>query len=337
MSNEHLTVGVVGLGLMGSSICAALLMHDQSVIGLSPIESPINKAAPERIAHYLKESFENGLIENNPLDYLKRISYSTKYESLKNCDIVLECVVENLDVKNEVYERIEKVVSNEAIIASNTSAIPINILQQNVKLPQRFFGVHWAEPAFTTRFLEIICGDKSDVNTAERLYQIASSWGKEPTLVRKDIRGFITNRLMYAMFREAFYLVENDYATVEDVDRACRNDAGHWITFCGIFRFMDISGLQAYFHVMKDLFPTLNNQTTVPTLIEDIATRGGQGISNGRGFYEYTKEEAREWEAAFQEFSFEISRLAAKYPSDIVSKRLKLKMDSGNSKENDLS
>ena len=142
---------------------------------------------------------------------------------------------------------------------------------------------------------------------------------------------------MYAMFREAFYLVENDYATVEDVDRACRNDAGHWITFCGIFRFMDISGLQAYYHVMKDLFPTLNNQTTVPTLIEDIATRGGQGISNGRGFYDYTKEEAREWEAAFQEFSFEISRLAAKYPSDIVSKRLKLKMDSENSKENDLS
>jgi 3-hydroxybutyryl-CoA dehydrogenase len=328
MSKENLTVGVVGLGLMGSSISAALLMHDQRVIALSPIESPINKAAPERIAGYLKELYGQGFIKNDPHNYLKRITYSTEYESLEDCDIVLECVLENLDVKNEVYERIEKVVSSEAIITSNTSAIPINILQENVQIPRRFFGMHWAEPAFTTRFLEIICGDKSDVKTAERLYDIASSWGKEPTLVRKDIRGFITNRLMYAMFREAFYLVENDYATVEDVDRACRNDAGHWITFCGVFRFMDISGLQAYYHVMKDLFPTLNNQTSVPALIEDIATQGGRGISNGRGFYDYTKEEAKEWEAAFQEFSFEISRLAAKYPSDIVSKRLKLKADS---------
>jgi len=205
---------------------------------------------------------------------MKSIVYSTDYESLKDCDIVLECVVEDLDTKNEVYQRIEKIVSSEAILASNTSAIPISILQQKLKQPQRFFGMHWAEPAFTSRFLEIICGDKSDVKIAEKLYRIASSWGKEPSLVRKDIRGFITNRLMYAMFREAFYLVENDFATVEDVDRACRNDAGHWITFCGLFRFMDIGGLQAYYHVMKDLFPTLNNQITVPALIEDIAMNG---------------------------------------------------------------
>jgi len=329
MNEENLTIGVIGLGLMGSSISAALLMKGQKVIALSPIDSPGDQAAPGRIENYLKESFAQGLIQKDPVDYLKNIVYSTEYGSLKECDIVLECVVEDLDAKKEVYNRVEKVVGSEAILASNTSGIPINILQQSVKQPQRFFGMHWAEPAFTTRFLEIICGDKSDAKTAEKLYRIASSWGKEPTLVRKDIRGFITNRLMYAMFREAFYLVENDYATVEDVDRACRNDTGYWITFCGLFRFMDIGGLQAYYHVMKDLFPTLNNQSTVPALIEDIATQGGNGISNGRGFYDYTKEEAREWGAAFQEFSFEISRLAAKYPSDIVSKRLQSKADSG--------
>ena len=89
------------------------------------------------------------------------------------------------------------------------------------------------------------------------MYRIVSSWGKEPTLVRKDIRGFITNRLVYAMMREAFYLVENDYATLEDVDRACRNDVGHWITFCGLFRFMDIGGLQAYLSEKRDIGPSI--------------------------------------------------------------------------------
>ncbi len=335
MQEDNLTIGVVGLGLMGSSIATALLMHGQRVTGLSPVQSPADQAAPERIEKYLKESLTQGFIKGDPIDYLKNIVFSTDYECLKDCDIVLECVVENLDTKYEVYRRIEEIVSGEAIIASNTSAIPISVLQQNLKKPRRFFGMHWAEPAFTTRFLEIICGDQSDIETAEKLYRIALLWGKEPSLVRKDIRGFVTNRLMYAMIREAFYLVENGYASVEDVDRACRNDLGYWVTFCGLFRFMDITGLQAYYHVIKDLFPTLNNQTSIPKLIENIASQGGNGISNRKGFYDYTKEEAREWEAAFQEFSFEISRLAAKYPSDIVSKRLKSKADPG--AENDLS
>lgn len=334
MQEHNLTIGVVGLGLMGSSISAALLMHGQKVIGLSPIQSAVDQEAPGRVEEYLKESFAQGLILKDPVNYLENIVYSTDYKSLKHCDVVLESVIENLDTKKEVYAKIEEIVDSEVIIASNTSAIPINILQQHIKFPQRFFGMHWAEPAFTTPFLEIICGDKSDIKIGEKLYDIGASWGKEPILVRKDIRGFITNRIMYAMFREAFYLVENDYATIEDVDRACRNDAGHWITFCGLFRFMDISGLQAYYHVMKDLFPTLNNQTTVPALIEGIATQGGNGISNGRGFYKYTEQEAKEWEAAFQGFSFEISRLSAKYPSDLVSQRLKSKEDSESTRKN---
>ena len=118
---------------------------------------------------------------------------------------------------------------------------------------------------------------------------------------------------MYAMYREAFYLVENGYATIEDVDRACKNDGGHWMTFCGLFRYMDLTGLQAYHRVMKDLLPTLSNQTTVPKLIDDIAKNGGNGIFNGKGFYNYTPEEARQWEEAFEKFSFDISRLSSKY------------------------
>jgi 3-hydroxybutyryl-CoA dehydrogenase len=132
---------------------------------------------------------------------------------------------------------------------------------------------------------------------------------------------------MYAMYREAFYLVENGYATVEDVDRTCRNDGGHWMPFCGLFRYMDITGLPAYYTVMKDLFPTLNNQTHVPKLIADIAENGGKGILNGKGFYDYTPEEANEWEKAYEEFAFEISRLSSKYPSNLVEKRLQQKQE----------
>ena len=101
-----------------------------------------------------------------------------------------------------------KNVDDHTIINSNTSAIPISILQKDTNAPARFLGLHCAEPSHSTRFLEIICGDQSDAKHNEWLYELSSFWGKEPTLVRKDIRGFIINRLMYGKYKEAFNLVE---------------------------------------------------------------------------------------------------------------------------------
>jgi 3-hydroxybutyryl-CoA dehydrogenase len=130
---------------------------------------------------------------------------------------------------------------------------------------------------------------------------------------------------MYAMYREGFNLVENGYATIEDIDRTCRSDAGRWMAFCGMFRYMDLTGLQAYYHVMQDLFPTLSNATETPKFVEIIAKKGGNGITNGQGFYEYTNEEAEEWDKAFNEFSYDIRRLVKKYPLNLVEQRLKQK------------
>ncbi len=314
-------VGVVGLGLMGSSIVTALVIAGHKVVAVAPMPEDLVRA-PKRISHFLEGCVKNGFASGNISFYQDNLLFTDQYEDLRNCGLVLECVTENLEIKKSVFQKIEKWISRDAILTTNTSAIPITILKDCVTHPDRFLGMHWAEPAFTTRFLEIICSDVTDIRKAELLYETAARWGKEPTLVRKDIRGFITNRMMYAMFREAFFLVENGYATVEDVDRACRNDGGQWMPFCGLFRYMDLTGLQAYYHVIKDLFPTLNNQTAVPKLISDIAESGGTGISNGKGFYNYTKEEAEEWEKAFEEFSFDISRLSAKYPIDLIQKRL---------------
>ncbi len=324
INRESNEVGVVGLGLMGCSIVAALLMRGYKVIAVAPLDSDL-ELAPRRMLHALQESFKQGIHHHDVAMLESNVHFTKNYGDLRNCFFISECVVENVDIKKNVYALIESAVSDNTIITTNTSAIPITILQTTVKHPERFMGMHWAEPAFTTPFLEIICGPKTDILLAEDVYKIASSWGKEPTLVRKDIRGFITNRLMYAMFREGFNLVENGYATIDDVDRACRNDAGHWMTFCGMFRFMDLTGLQAYHHVIKELFPTLSNQTETPRLIDDIAKAGGNGITNGNGFYKYTKEEAAAWEKAFEEFSYDINSLASKYPINLVEERLKKK------------
>lgn len=312
---------IVGLGLMGCSITTCLLMAGHKVTAVAPIEIDLLHAET-RIHHHLQRSFEEGLVSQPPEYFFKNLTITQDYSALKECMLVIECTIENIDIKKTVYQKIEAAISSDAILTTNTSAIPISLLQAQTKYPQRFFGLHWTEPSHTTRFLEIICGEASDIGKAEYLYELSYNWEKEPTLVRKDIRGFITNRLMYAMYREAMSLVENGYATVEDIDRACRNNPGYWMTLVGVFRWMDLTGVPAYHTVMKDLFPTLCNDTRVPALIDDIVKAGGRGVANAKGFYEYTPEEAKLWEETYAEFSYEIRKLALRYPADVVKKKL---------------
>lgn len=321
-NTNEIAIGVVGLGLMGCSITTCLLMAGHQVIAVAPIPDDL-RHAETRIQAHLSRSYEERLTKLDPATHFARCTITEDYTILKDCYLVIECTLERLEIKKSVYQKIESVVDATCLLASNTSAIPITLLQQQTKHPERFFGLHWAEPSHISRFLEIICGAQSDVALGEDLYELSHTWGKEPTLVRKDIRGFITNRLMYALYREAFHLVENGYASVEDVDRACRNNAGYWMTLVGVFRWMDLTGVPAYHTVMKDLFPTLTNTTEVPKLIDDIVKAGGKGVANAHGFYDYTPKEAKLWEETFMEFSYEIRKLAAKYPVDVVKRKMK--------------
>ncbi|MDF7818712.1 3-hydroxyacyl-CoA dehydrogenase family protein [Runella sp. MFBS21] len=320
--SSQVSVGVVGLGLMGCSITTCLLMAGHKVVAVAPLPTDVSTAKP-RIEEHLQKSLQEGLTTLEPSYYWPSLLITEEYAALADCEVVIECTLENLAIKRAVYEKIEAVVSADTVITSNTSAIPISVLQQEVKHPRRFLGLHWAEPSHTTRFLEVICGELSDVSKGEWLYELSHRWGKEPTLVRKDIRGFITNRLMYALYREAFDLVEKGYATVEDVDRACRNNAGYWMTLVGPFRWMDLTGVPAYHTVLKELFPTLSNRTDIPPLIDDLVKAGAKGVQNAQGFYEYSPEEARLWRETFEDFSYEIRKLALRYPADVVKKKMK--------------
>jgi len=321
INTQEIPVAIVGLGLMGCSIVTCMLIAGHPVVALAPISDDLLHAE-KRIREHLEKSFENGIVTNNPDFYFKNLIITEDYSELSPCKLVVECTIENIEIKESVYKKIENVIAPEALLTSNTSAIPISTLQKLTAYPERFLGLHWTEPAHTTRFLEIICGDLSDIKNGEYLYELSYLWGKEPILVRKDIAGFITNRLMYAMYREAISLVENGYATVEDVDRSCRNNAGYFMTFVGIFRWMDLTGVPAYHTVMQRLFPTLNNSTEVPELIDKIVREGGRGVVNAKGFYDYTPEEAKMWEQTFTEFTYEIRELALRYPVDIVKKKL---------------
>lgn len=318
--NEKIEIGVVGLGLMGSSIVTCLLSAGHKVIALT---RHIDKEVEIRrkILFFLEQLNDEGILKGDPAQILQSLKVTDKFSSFRNCEVVIESIVEKTDEKKKVFTELENVLSPKAIIGSNTSAIPVTILQNGLQHPQRLLGIHWGEPAHILKFLEVICGDQTDIKNAEKIVALAEMWGKEPSLVRRDIRGFITNRLMYALIREGMSLVENGYATVEDIDRACRNDMGYWITFAGPFRFMDLTGIPSYLNVMRELFPELDNSAKAPEFIEQLVAKGAKGVSNAHGFYPYTKESAEKWEKLFVKFSYDIRKLSEKYSQNIGEKQ----------------
>ena len=312
---ENVPVGVVGLGLMGKSIVACLLSAGASVIGLDVSPSRRQNARKQVLA-MLKEMRSEGLLKADPQRAIRGLTVTKEFAPFADCEVVIETITEDLRAKRETLKKVEQIVSPAALVASNTSAIPISNLQRRCAYPERIIGMHWAEPAHVTRFMEIICGEATSPDAAERAVTMARSWGKEPSVVRKDVRGFITNRISYAMFREAFHLVESGVATVADVDRSLRNDVGYWITFAGPFRYMDLMGIPAYNTVMADLLPDLDCAQQVPSLMKKIVASGAKGVSNRKGFYRYTPRQARRWQELFLKFNYEIRALAMKYPDD---------------------
>lgn len=315
--NQKKRIGTVGLGLMGSSIATCILAAGHEVTSLVKDLTIVDEAR-QRILTFLEQLHQEGILTERPEEVLKRHTITDDVANMAGHEVVIESIIENVDEKKSVYKKLETVLSPTAIIGSNTSAIPVTVLQSGLQHPERVLGIHWAEPAHITRFMEVICGKDSQLEYAYKMVELAESWGKEPSLLKKDIRGFITNRIMYAMLREAFYLVENGYATMEDVDRSLRNDLGYWITFAGPFRFMDLTGIPAYLTVMKDLFPELSNATEAPAFMEDLVSAGAKGVSNAQGFYPYTPESAERWEEKFIEFSYDIRKLAKKYSSSSI-------------------
>jgi 3-hydroxybutyryl-CoA dehydrogenase len=309
---ESTPVAVIGLGLMGRSITACLLAAGHRVTGVTN-DLAASASVPEKTEALLQEMREEGLLSESAESAARRFRITSELNEIADSEIVFESVTEDLELKRQLLRSAERVVSPRCILASNTSALPVSLLQEGAAHPERILGVHWDEAAHVTRFMEIIPGRQTAMEHLDRIAALAPHWGKEPSTLRKEIRGFITNRISYAMFREACHLVESRVCTVEDVDRSLRNDVGWWIPFAGPFRYMDLMGVEAYYRVMGDLLPDLSTEKEIPKLMRDVVESGGRGISNGRGFYQYTEQEAKAWEARFADFNYKIRRLTAEF------------------------
>jgi 3-hydroxybutyryl-CoA dehydrogenase len=308
-------VGLVGLGLMGRGIASCLLAHGLEVVAYNRTAKRA-KASMGHINETLEELVRRKLARRAFIrNWRDRFRLVGSCAELAPCSFVIESVKEDLELKRQIYGQLEAALAEDAVVASNTSSLAISVLQTGRKFPARFIGMHWGEPAQIMRYLEVSPGDKTSSRTIELTMRLGELCGKDPTLLRKDIQGFISNRMMYAMIREACYLVESGIADIETVDRSFRNDIGYWATLAGPFRWMDLTGIPAYAAVMEGLLPKLCNTRKVPRMMTDKVASGALGVGNAQGFYPYTKAGARRWERAWVDFTYAIRKLADQYDS----------------------
>ncbi len=306
-------VGLIGLGLMGRGIAACLLSRGLHVVAYNRTARRAREAAGH-VSEVLEELARRRVVARSLLrDWKGRFRLAGSVAELAPCAFVVESVKEDLALKRRIYDELERAVGERTVIASNTSSLPITLLQSGRKVPERFIGMHWGEPAEIMRFLEVIPGRRTSPRAVRLTEQLAEICGKEPTVLREDIRGFLSNRMMYAMIREACHLVEAGIADIETVDRSFRNDIGWWAMLAGPFRWMDLTGIPAYLAVMEGLLPKLSNARTPSRIMRDMVASGALGVSNAKGFYPYSKASARRWSKAWVDFTYDIRKLADKY------------------------
>lgn len=244
---------------------------------------------------------------------LDRLTITADIGAMPDCELAIVVTDEDVGDKRARIRVLEACLSPEAVIAVNAESMPLSRMQEGSRRPQRIVGANWSEPAHTSLFLELIVNAACDPGLASGLFSLAKAkWGKDPYLIAGEYG--VRARLFAAIAREAFYLVENGYAGVEDIDRACRNDAGYYLPFAGSLRYMDLMGPAIYGVVMNDLNPELSVLRETPALLRNLVARGGTGMENGEGFYSYEKGEAQEWMEIFTKFSDEISDLIRRYP-----------------------
>jgi 3-hydroxybutyryl-CoA dehydrogenase len=217
-----------------------------------------------------------------------RVQYATDVATaVAGADVVLESVPEVLPLKVALLREVERAVADDAVIATNTSSLPLDRLADALARPERFLGWHWFNPAHLIPLVEVIPATATDPGVVEWSVATLTAMGKRPLALRVAIDGFLANRLQYALIREALALVEAGAATPEQIDAVITDCLGPRWAVIGPMRSSDLAGIETAAAVATALFPTLSDADAPPPLLTDLLARGRTGAAGGAGFYDY--------------------------------------------------
>jgi 3-hydroxybutyryl-CoA dehydrogenase len=295
--DEIKQISVIGSGMMGHAIAQEFAVAGYEVILYGRSEDKL-KQALAKIKLSLNELTEWEIIsENDMAPTLDRLHTTTDLtEAGSNTDLIVEAVVEELEIKNELFSKLDVISPERTIFASNTSSILPSVLAAATRRPDRFLVAHYFNPPYLMPLVEIVRGNKTSDETTNMVYRLMKAMGKSPIICQKEVPGFIANRLQLVLWREAFNIVQRGIASPQDVDLAVKNSFGRRLGMVGPFELYEyIDGYDLTLQCEKYMLPDMNTSNeSYPLLLEKIE-KGELGAKTGKGFYEWTPEFTEAW------------------------------------------
>ena len=285
-------VAVVGAGTMGVGISQVFAASGIQTV-LVDATAELSEAGRARSLELLRRLEADGNVERGASATAEHhlCAAASVDEAVRGADLVVEAVVERADVKGAVYAAIEGAAGDEAVVATNTSSIPIAQLAAGLQRPERFLGVHWFVPPLLVPCVEVIRTGATAGHVVEQVVDALARLGKMPVVVG-DGPGFVANRIQFAMFREATRIVEEGLAAPEQVDEVVRSSFGFRLPFFGPFTIADMAGLDVYADIFDTLEGGLGEDFAAPRVLREHVERGEFGVKSGRGFLELSQAQA---------------------------------------------
>jgi len=278
-------VGVLGGGLMGSGIAQVSAMAGFDTI-VREISDPVIDKSKTGIEKVLNKGIEKGKVTAPERDAaMRNLSFTTDLAQLASCDIVIEAVVEDLEMKNAMWKDLNEICPADTIFASNTSSLTIAAMAAACGRPEKMLGLHFFNPVPLMKLVEVVRTITTSDETADAAFDFAKKLGKEPVKA-KDSSGFIVNLLLIPYMLDAIRALENNVASIEDIDKGMQLGAGHPM---GPFTLLDFVGLDTTYKIAEIMFDEYRERKYAPPpLLKRMVIAGMYGRKSGKGFYDYS-------------------------------------------------
>jgi 3-hydroxybutyryl-CoA dehydrogenase len=277
-------LGVVGLGAMGAGIAQLAVEAGLETVGRE-VELARAEAARDRIAHFLTRKVEKGLLEAGARDEaVGRLRLTTSLADLADCDVVIEAAFEDLAVKHELFRELEGVLREDAIIATNTSALSVTEIASVLERPERAVGMHFFNPAPLMPLVEIVRAERTSADVFEAAFELGARLGKTPIRCT-DTPGFVVNRVLIPLLNDCVRVLDETGVTPEDLDAGMKHGAGWPMGPCAL---LDLVGADVHVHASEALYEALREpRMAPPPRLVRMLQAGKLGRKTGEGFYRY--------------------------------------------------
>ncbi len=278
-------IGIIGAGTMGSGIAQAAAQSGFEVVLMDAKEQYV-RTGFAKIKERLGKRIDEGKLTGDEKEkILSNIQTTTRLEDCKNADLIIEAVIENEEVKKQVFRELDAICREDTILTSNTTTISITKLAQFTQRPHAFAGMHFMNPAYMMKLIEVVKGLRTSEETIITLEEVAGKMGKIPVVVN-DSPGFVSSRLVMTMINDAIYCLQEGVASREGIDTIMKLGAHHPM---GPLELADLVGLDICLNALEILHSELGEKYNPPTLLHKMVAAGKLGRKSGEGFYEYEK------------------------------------------------